>query len=129
MFRWWRMVANQPTWCTTSSGLQAAARIRSSAAGTSLRTAHLLGPVLLQEGLGGPGPVGPAGDEYAELVVRETRVVRDGALPAGGAERVQGHPEERVEGAEEHRHLEHDHDVRRDGPDGFTAHQNRPRSE
>src|SRR4029077_6354995 len=119
MFRWWRMVANHPTWCTASSGLQAPSRAAAASTTASLCTAHLLGPVLLQERLGGAGPVGPAGDEHAELVVRETRIVRDRALPAGGAERVQGHSEQRVQRAEEHRHLEHDHHVRGNGPDGL----------
>src|SRR2546426_6440557 len=127
-FRWWRMVANQPTWCTTSSGLQAAtsASAATASAQARLRRAHLLGAGLPQQRLHLARPVGGAGDEDAELVVREAGIVQDRAEATGREHRVEGDAEDRREGAEQHRHLEHDDDVGWDRADRLAAHHDRP---
>src|SRR5207245_7386677 len=77
--RWWRMVANQPTWCTTSSGLHAAtsASAASASAPARLSTTHLLGAGLAQQRLHLARRVGGAGAEDGELVVREAGIVHD----------------------------------------------------
>src|SRR2546425_2691591 len=126
--RWWRMVANQPTWCTTSSGLQAATAkaARAARAARDLRTPHLLGAGLAQQRLHLARPVGGAGDEDAELVVREAGIVQHRAEAARREHRVEGDAEDRREGAEQHGHLEHDDDVRRDRADRLAAHDDRP---
>src|SRR2546427_5006113 len=126
--RWWRMVANQPTWCTTSSGLQAttARTARAARAARGLRTPHLLGAGLPQQRLHLARPLGGAGDEDAELVVREARVVQHRAEAARREHRVERDAEDRREGAEQHRHLEHDDDVGRDRADRLAAHDDRP---
>src|SRR2546426_7483236 len=99
------MVANQPTWCTTSSGLQATAArtaraARAARAARGLRTPHLLGAGLPQQRLHLARPLGGAGDEDAELVVREARVVQHRAEAARREHRVERDAEDRREGAE-----------------------------
>src|SRR5207248_11765539 len=86
MLRCWRMVANQPIRCTTSSGLQArAARaVRTARAERDLGTAHLFGGAGLEQGFDRPRPLGTRGHEHPELVVREPWVVGDGPLMPGG---------------------------------------------
>src|SRR2546427_592007 len=107
--RWWRMVANQPTWCTTSSGLQAATAkaARAARAARDLRTPHLFGAGLAQQRLHLARPVGGAGDEDAELVVREAGIVQHRAEAARREHRVEGDAEDRREGVELAEHAEH----------------------
>src|SRR3989454_482278 len=129
--RWWRMVANQPMWCTTSSGLQARAAktaraARAARAARGLRTPHLLGTGLPQQRLHLTRPVWGAGDEDAELVVREAGIVQYRAEATGREHRVEGDAEDRREGAEQHRHLEHDDDVGWDRADRLATHHDRP---
>src|SRR2546422_11402995 len=97
------MVANQPTWCTTSSGLQATAArtARAARAAHGLRTPHLLGAGLPQQRLHLARPLGGAGDEDAELVVREAGVVQHRAEAARREHRVERDTEDRREGAEQ----------------------------
>src|SRR5207253_11022273 len=63
--RWWRVVASQPTWCTTSCGLHAAASASAATASAPalLRTTHFLGAGLTQQRLHLAPPLGSAGDE------------------------------------------------------------------
>src|SRR5207244_13353202 len=102
--RWRLMVANQPTWSTTSSRFQAttARTARAARAARGLRTPPLLGTGLPQQRLHLAGPVGGAGDEDAELVVREAGIVQHRAETARGEHRVERDPEDRREGAEQH---------------------------
>src|SRR2546425_8231768 len=106
------MVANQPTRCTTSSGLQPIAANATRAARTAcgLRTADLLRSSATEQGLDltGPRRLGP--HENAKLVVREAWIVGDRAEPPGGEQRVEDDAEDRGERAEQDRHLEHDQD-------------------
>src|SRR5690349_9990800 len=108
MLRWCRIVANQPTWCTTSSGLHAATSRAATASGT-LRTPHLLGPGTAQQALDLALPRRLGWDEDAELVVREARVVCHGAETASREQRVERDAEDGGERPEQDRHLEHDH--------------------
>src|SRR5256886_13416718 len=132
MLRWWRMVANQPTRCTTSSGLQprteraarAARAIRAAkAAGAAgdLGTSHLFCPRAAQQRLDLARPRGLARDEDAEVVIREARLVGHGPQGPRGEQGVEADPEDGGERTEQHRHLEHDDDVRGDGADGLAA--------
>src|SRR2546430_14791604 len=110
------MVANQPMRCTTSSGLQpiAASATRAARTACGLRTADLLRPSAAEQGLDLTRARRLGRHENAELVVREAWIVGDRAEPPGGEQRVEGDAENRRERAEQDRHLEHDHDVRRD---------------
>src|SRR2546428_240559 len=122
MLRWWRIVANQPMRCTTSSGLQeTAARTAKAARAAGLRTAHFFRARAAQEALDLPVPRRLGRDEDAELVVREAGVVGDGAEAARGEQRVERDAEDGGERPEQHRHLEHDHDVGRDRPHRLAA--------
>src|SRR6266550_738521 len=122
------MVANQPMRCTTSSGLQpiAASATRAARTACGLRTADLLRPSAAEQGLDLTGARRLGRHENAELVVREAWIVGDRAEPPGGEQRVEGDAENRRERAEQDRHLEHDHDVRRDRPDRLAAEHERP---
>src|SRR6266480_8069132 len=122
------MVANQPMRCTTSSGLQpiAASATRAARTACGLRTADLLRPSAAEQGLDLTGAGRLGRHENAELVVREAWIVGDRAEPPGGEQRVEGDAENRRERAEQDRHLEHDHDVRRDRPDRLAAEHERP---
>src|SRR3989441_9135279 len=93
------MVATQPTWCTTWSGWQATAArtARAARAARGLRTPHLLGAGLPQQRLHLARPLGGAGDEDAELVVREARVVQHRAEAARREHRVERDAEDRRE--------------------------------
>src|SRR2546422_175252 len=114
MLRWCRIVANQPTRCTTSSGLQAAsAPSASSSEDASLRTAHLLGTGAAQQGFHLSRARRLARYEDAELVVREAGVVGDRPEAARREEGVEQDAQDGRERAEQDRHLEHDHYVRR----------------
>src|SRR3989442_9186169 len=121
MLRWCRIVANQPTRCTTSSGLQASAATATRAATAAgaereargLRTAHPLRPRAAEQGLDLTRPRRLARHEDAEPVVREARVVGDRPQAARREQRVEQDPEDGRERAEQDRHLAHDHDVRR----------------
>src|SRR5437899_355457 len=86
MLRWWRIVANQPMRCTTSSGLQetAARTAKAARAAAGLRTAHFFRARAREEALDLAVPRRLGGDEDTELVVREAPVVGDGAEAAGG---------------------------------------------
>src|ERR1041384_1812130 len=142
------MVANQPTRCTTSSGLHATApsvarTARAARAARDLRTSHLFGAGAAQQRLDLGGPRGLARDEDAELVVREAGIVGDGPETARREHRAEGAPgawgraapeparREPVVEADpeegEHRpkgegHLKHDDEVGGDGADGLAAH-------
>src|SRR5437773_2881392 len=122
------MVANQPMRCTTSSGLQpiAASATRAARTARGLRTADLLRPGAEHQGLDRTGARRLGRHETAELVVREARIVGARAEPAGGEQRVEGDAENRRERAKQDRHLEHDHDVRRDRADRLAAEHERP---
>src|SRR5436309_7836820 len=122
------MVANQPMRCTTSSGLQpiAASATRAARTARGLRTADLLRPSAAEQGLDLTGARRLGRHENAELVVREAWIVGDRAEPPGGEQRVEGDAENRRERAEQDRHLEHDHDVRRDRADRLAAEHERP---
>src|SRR5437879_13832012 len=102
------MVANQPTWCTTSSGLHAAtsASAASASAPARLRTTHLLGAGLAQQRLHLARPAGGAGDEDAELVVREAGIVQHLAEAARREDRDEADAQARREAARPHRHCE-----------------------
>src|SRR5213083_3794839 len=76
MLRWCRIVANHPTRCTTSSGLQAASAA-SASSNTRLCTPHLLRTGATQQRFHLPRPGRLARHEDAELVVREPGVVGD----------------------------------------------------
>src|SRR2546425_163734 len=109
--RWWRMVANQPMWCTTSSGLQARAAktARAARAARGLRTAHLLGAGLPQQRLHLARPVGGAGVEDAsQLVPGDGRVAGEVVVAA------RAQPPHRVDcGVELPEHAEHPRGGRR----------------
>src|SRR6058998_3692853 len=122
------MVENQPMRCTTSSGLQpiAASATRAARTACGLRTADLLRPSAAEQGLDLTGTRRLGRHENAELVVREAWIVGDRAEPPGGEQRVEGDAENRRERAEQDRHLEHDHDVRRDRADRLAAEHERP---
>src|SRR3989442_482431 len=134
MLRWCRIVANQPTRCTTSSGLQASAATATRAATAAgaergprgLRTTHLLRPRAAEQGLDLTRPRRLARHEDAEPVVREARVVGDRPQAARREQRVEEDPEDRRERAEQDRHLEHDHHVRRDRADRLATQHDRP---
>src|SRR6266566_4684696 len=119
------MVANQPTRCTTSSGLQARAA-RAASAALDLGTPHLLRSRAAQQGFDLPCPRRLGRDEDPELVVREPRIVGDGPETPGGEQRVESDAKDRRERAEQDRHLEHDHHVRWDRPDRLAADHDRP---
>src|SRR5438105_13264204 len=123
VLRWWRMVANQPTRCTTSSGLQPRTEraARAARAAHDLRTSHLFCPRAAQQRLDLARPRRLARDEDAELVIREARIVGHGPQAPRGEQRVEADPEDGGERTEQHRHLEHDDDVRGDGADGLAA--------
>src|SRR6266850_1786234 len=125
------MVANQPTRCTTSSGLQARAvtatrAARAAGAARGLGTAHLLRPRAAEQRFDLSRPRRLGRHEDAELVVREAGVVRDRSQPPGREQGVEHDAENRGERAEQDRHLEHDHDVRRDRADRLAADHERP---
>src|SRR5690242_18834014 len=104
MLGWWRIVANQPIWCTTLSGSHArAAREATMAMATTaagrLRTAHLLRTRVAQQRLHLAGARRLARHEDAELVVREARIVGHRAEPACGEQRIEENAEDGREGA------------------------------
>src|SRR2546425_6890860 len=117
------MVENQPIWCTTSSGLQASAATaaRAARAASGLRTAHLLRTRAAQQGLHLARPSRLSGDEDPKLVVGEARVVGDRPEAPCGEQRIEQDAENGRERAEQDRHLEHDHDIRRDRADRLAA--------
>src|SRR5213592_1742736 len=124
MLRWWRMVANQPTRCTTKSGSHAVRAAEAASAAPSsaaLRTPHLLRPGVAEQRFHVALPLGGARHEDAELVVREAGVPGDRAQAARRKQRIEPDAEDRRERAEQHRHLEHDDDVGRDRPDRLAA--------
>src|SRR5213594_3871078 len=127
MLRWCRIVANQPTLCTTVSGSQAPRNpsVTSSRA-ARLATTHVLRPGVAQHRLDPHGLVACRGHENAEPVVREARVVQDRAGAPRRKQRVEEDAEDRREGTEQNRHLEHDDDVGRNRPDGLAAGDDRP---
>src|SRR2546421_2797792 len=126
MLRWCRIVANQPTRCTTSSGLHAVVIPRAPGGSPPLRPAPLPGPGAAQQGFHLPRPRRLARYEDAKLVVREAGVVGDRPEAARREEGVEQDAQDGRERAEQDRHLEHDHDVRRDRADGFAAQDDRP---
>src|SRR5438094_1060919 len=91
MLRGCRMVENQPTRCTTSSGLQprAAKAARAARAARGLRTTHLFGSRAAQQRFDLAGPRRLGRHEDAELVIREAGVVGDGPEAPGGEQRVE----------------------------------------
>src|SRR6266542_6354949 len=97
------MVANQPTRCTTSSGLQPRTEraARAARAALDLGTPHLLGACAAQQGFDLGRARGLAGDENAEVVVREARIVGDGPQTPGGEQRVERDAKNRRERAEQ----------------------------
>src|SRR3989442_5799375 len=103
MLRWCRIVANQPTRCTTSSGLQASAATATRAATAAgaereargLRTTHLLRPRAAEQGLDLTRPRRLARHENAEPVVPEARGVGDRPQAARREQRGEEDPEER----------------------------------
>src|SRR5258708_2876803 len=100
MLRWWRIVANHPIRCTTSSGLHASAAPSASGSSARLRTAHLLGPGAAQQRLDRGRARRLARDEDPELVVRKPRIVGDRTLAPGGEQRVERDPQDRRKRAE-----------------------------
>src|SRR5882724_3705811 len=102
------MVENQPTRCTTSSGLQArtARAARAASAAPGLRTAHLLRACAAEQGFDLTGPCRLGRHEDAELVVGEARIVGDGPQTPRGEQRVEDDAEDRRQRAEQDRHLE-----------------------
>src|SRR2546425_3698290 len=112
MLRWCRIVANQPTLCTTVSGLQAHSSVSAATSSGRLATAHFLSPGVAQQRLDPCGLVAWSGHEDAEPIVREPRVVLDRARASSGERRVEQDTEDGGERAEQDRHLEHDDDVR-----------------
>src|SRR5262245_66679967 len=108
------MVANQPTLWTTVSGLHAA-----SAATTAitqaprLATAHLLRPGVPEQLFDRGRLVGTGGDKDPEAIVCEPWIVEDRAHTTSRVQHVQQDAENRGQGAEENRHLEHDDDIGR----------------
>src|SRR5438876_202432 len=131
MLRWWRIVENHPIWCTTSSGLharpaRAARAAKTATAAPDLRTAHLLRPGGPQEGLHLPRARRLARHEDSELVVGEAWIVRDGPEATGREQGIEQNAEDGRQRAEQDRHLEHDHDVRRNRADGLAAQYDRP---
>src|SRR5437867_4081536 len=109
--------------CTTSSGLhaRAASAARAATAARGLRTPDLLGTCAAQERLDLTRARRLAGHEDPELVVREAGIVGDCSQAARGEERVEENSQDGRQGTEQDRHLEHDHDVRRDRADGLAA--------
>src|SRR5438270_750700 len=99
MLRWWRMVANQPTRCTTSSGLQPRTEraARAARAAHDLRTSHLFCPRAAQQRLDLARPRRLARDEDAELVIREARIVGHGPQAPRAEHRQQARRGRRVE--------------------------------
>src|SRR5207302_1790261 len=67
-----------------------------------------------------------ARDEDPELVVGEPRIVGHRAQAPRGEQRVEGDAEDGGQSAEQHRHLEHDDDVRRDRPDRLATEHDGP---
>src|SRR5690242_12963497 len=128
MLGWWRIVANQPIWCTTLSGSHARAIRAATAARAArdLRTAHLLRTRAAQQRLHLARARRLARHEDTELVVREARIVGHRAEPARGEQRIEENAEDGREGAEQDRHLEHDHDVGRDRADGLATQDDQP---
>src|SRR6266704_4678595 len=122
MLRWVTIAENQLKLWITSSGRQPAATRSVTATRARLAMPHLLGPAALEQRFDGRGLRPARGDEDSELVVGKARIVRDGALMPGREQDVERDPEQRGERAEQHRHLEHDDDVRRDRADGLAAH-------
>src|SRR5690349_7290650 len=117
MLRWCRIVANQPIWCTTSSGsharaAQATKAARAAEATGRLRTTDLLRSRAAQQRLHLARALRLARHEDPELVVREARIVGDRAQAARRQQGVEEDPQDGREGAEQDRHLEHDDDVR-----------------
>src|SRR5256885_10332586 len=101
MLRWCRIVANQPTRCTTSSGLQAASAPSARAsAHPRLRTPHLLRAAAPEQRFHRPSPRRLARHEDAELVVREARVVGHRPEAARREQRVEQDAEDGRERAE-----------------------------
>src|SRR2546423_15593324 len=84
MLRWCRIVANQPTLWTTVSGLQAATSSNDAISAACLPTSHLLGARTAQHRFDAAGLVRARRDEHTELVVCESRVVLNRAVPARG---------------------------------------------
>src|SRR6267378_5472573 len=122
------MVENQPTRCTTSSGLQASAASAARAASTArgLRTAHLLRPGATEQRFELRCLRQLGRDEDAELVVREAGIVGDRSQPPCREQRVESDTKNRRQRAEQDRHFEHDDDVRRDRANRFAAHHEWP---
>src|SRR3954463_12344832 len=117
------MVANQPTLCTTVSGLQPRAAMAATAAtaARSLPTAYLFGARAAQQRFDAGRLVRASRDEDAELVVGKARIVLDGPNTPRGEQRVQENAEDRRQRPEENRHFEHDDDVGRNREDRFAA--------
>src|SRR2546428_10059755 len=105
------MVANHPTRCTTSSGLQPTAARMTRAARTArdLRTPHLLRPRPAEQGFDLTCPRRLGRHEDAELVVREARIEGDRPHPPPGEPRVASDAANCLQRAEQNRHLEHLH--------------------
>src|SRR3989449_1712082 len=122
------MVANHPTRCTTSSGLQPTAARMTRAARTArdLRTPHLLRPRPAEQGFDLTCPRRLGRHEDAELVVREARIVGDRPQPPRGEQRFESDAENCRQRAERDGNLKHDHNIGRDRADGFAAQYDRP---
>src|SRR2546422_4646926 len=119
------MVENQPTRCTTSSGLQASAATATRAA-RRLGTTHLFCSRSAQQRLDLARARRLGRHEDAELIVREPWVVRHGPQSPRREQRVEHDAEDRRQRAEQDRHLEHDDDVRRNRADRLAAEHERP---
>src|SRR5712671_1199405 len=126
MLRCVTMVANQGMRWMTSSGRQPSASSTPTATNARLATPHLLRPASLEQGFDPARLARVGGDEDAELVVREPRIVGDGPLLPRCEQDVEDDAEQRRQRPEQDRHLEHDDDVRRDRPDGLASHLHRP---
>src|SRR6476661_3676402 len=100
------MVENQPTRCTTSSGLQARAARAASApsAAPGLRTAHLLRARAAEQRFDLTRLRRLSRDEDAELVVCEARIVGDRPQPPCREQRVERDTKNRRQRAKQDRH-------------------------
>src|SRR5437870_2005779 len=93
MLRWCRIVANQPTLCTTSSGLQAHSSASATRTTARLATTHFLRSRLTQQRLDPSRLIGRRGYEDPESVVGEPRVVLNRPDSACCEGRVEENPE------------------------------------
>src|SRR5881397_420489 len=113
MLRWCRIVANQPTLCTTVSGSHAPRRRSAATKRTRLATTHLFRAGIAQELLDRGRLVAARRHEDAEVVVGEPRIVLNRPEATRGEGGVEQDAEYGRQCAEQNGHLEHDDDVGR----------------